>query len=199
MAKIKLNELLDKEISTIETFKINKHVVEVKTAITTDEFVAFVELATSLSYDKNDEYNAAFERIALRYAVVKYLTNIDIEDMTVNDVFDATLQMWYDGVMRIVEGTSYWYELLSATKENIMHKNTIRTTAFDNLCGTLADAIERFAEDNTNAETIEKLSAIANKLNKVDSGEVARAIIADANEKNKIEPLLDENGEPVVK
>lgn len=197
MSKVTFNEILDTKITNTKTIKVNKTFIDVKTIITTDEFVAFVNTVTDLAFDENGMYNGAFERIAVRYAVVKLLTNIDIEDMTVNNVFDCTFQKWFTNVMDVVETSSYWDELMGAVYDNIARKTEIsirsRKTSFDNLCDTLTDIIKDFSEYN-NPETIDALKRIAEKINIANNDELVEAISAHAKKTADEQKDAEENG-----
>ncbi len=183
MNKTNLSKILDERILNIKTIKANKTFIDVKTAITTDEFVAFVNTVTDLSFDESGEYNGAFERIAIRYAVVKFLTNVEIEDMSVNNVFDCTFRKWFTNVMNAVESTSYWDELIGAVHDNIDRRTEIsirsRRTSFDNLCDALSGIIADFSEYNS-SETINTLKNIAEKFNTADNTELVNAVAAHA-------------------
>lgn len=197
MNKITFNEILDTKIANTKTIKANKTFITVKTAITTDEFIAFVNTVADLTFDENGMYNGAFERIATRYAVVKFLTNIDIEDKTVNNVFDCTFQKWFANVMNIVESTAYWDELMSAVYDNINYKIGIsahdRKTSFDNLCDTLADIITDFSEHNS-SETIDALKRISEKLNIAENKDLVEAISAHAKKTVDEQKDVEKNG-----
>lgn len=197
MNKITFNEILDTKIANTKTIKANKTFITVKTAITTDEFIAFVNTVADLTFDENGMYNGAFERIATRYAVVKFLTNIDIEDKTVNNVFDCTFQKWFANVMAVVEVSSYWDELMGAVYDNIAHKTEItirsRKTSFDDLCDSLANVITDFSEHNS-SETIDALKRISEKLNIADNAELVEAISVHAKKTVDEQKDVDENG-----
>lgn len=197
MNKITFNEILDTKIANTKTIKANKTFITVKTAITTDEFIAFVNTVADLTFDENGMYNGAFERIATRYAVVKFLTNIDIEDKTVNNVFDCTFQKWFANVMNIVESTAYWDELMSAVYDNINYKIGIsahdRKTSFDNLCDTLADIITDFSEYNS-SETIDALKRISEKLNIAENKDLVEAISTHAKKTADEQKDVEKNG-----
>ncbi len=183
MNKTNLNQILDTRITNTKKIKANKTFVEVRTAVTTDEFVAFVNTVTELSFDKSGMYNGAFERIAVRYAVVKFLTNIDVTDMTVNNVFDCTFQSWFKAVMNAVESTSYWDDLMGAVCDNIACKTESmlrsRKTSYDKLFDTLSEAVSDFAKTNS-SESIETLKEIAERLNAADNPTLIGAIAAHA-------------------
>lgn len=197
MSKVTFNEILDTKIANTKTIKVNKTSINVKTVITTDEFIAFVNTVTDLAFDENGTYNGAFERIAMRYAVVKFLTNIDIEDMTVNNVFDCTFQKWFTNVMNIAETSSYWDELMGAVYDNIAHKTEIsiksRKTSFDNLCDTLSSIITDFSEYK-GSETIDALEHIAEKINIADNNELVEAISAHAKKTVDEQKDVEKNG-----
>lgn len=177
------NKILDNRIAGAKLVKVNKVFIEVKTALTTDEFIAFVNTVTDLSFDENGEYNGAFERIAIRYAVVKFLTNVEIEGLSVNNVFDCTFQDWFKPVMNAVKKTSYWDELKGAVRDNIAHRKEIslknRKNSFDKLCDALTEIIANFSEFNA-SEAIENLGKIAEKISTSDNAELVNAIAAHA-------------------
>lgn len=169
---VKINAILDKNISNVVVVRVNQQPIEVKTALTTEQFTSFVVTATELCYDEKGEYNGAYERIALRYAIVKYLTDIDTDELTVNDIFDLTFQSWFEKVLKTIERTSYWAELTDAVKDNIAN----RKTAFDNLCVSVKAAIDKFSVD-TSDETIASLISVAQHLKMADDKKVADGVV----------------------
>lgn len=197
MSKVTFNEILDTKITNAKTIKVNKTLIDIKTVINTDEFVAFVNTVTDLAFDANGTYNGAFERIAMRYAVVKFLTNIDIEEMTVNNVFDCTFQKWFKNVSDVVKDTAYWNELIEAVYYNIRHKMDAsvhdRKTSFDNLCDTLLSVITDFSEYNS-SETIDTLKRIAEKINIADNDELVEAISIHAKKTVNEQKDVEKNG-----
>lgn len=174
MEKICINSILDESFSNVKIVKINKQNIKVKTAITTADLFDIVNIMSKASFNKNGDYDSVFEIVAKKYAVVKCLTNINVEELTSNKLYDLTNQSWFDKVMEVVEGTEYWNDVLYAVDRAI---DNMRKNSFDKLC----DKISKFSDEvsqTTLADTMTNLSDIANKIQGATDKEVVNAILA---------------------
>lgn len=144
-----------------------KNKVTVKRTISMSDFIAFVNTVTAISTDENGNYSAAYEQIGLRYAVTKYLTDKEIGD-DIQAVFEATNEPWYSDVLDKLNTTTYWSNLITAI-------DNARKTSFDRLCDKASLILDKVAEVNAE-ETVNTLSAIAEKLNLNDNITLAHAV-----------------------
>ena len=88
----KINEIATAQAD--ETIKINKQKVTIRTSISTNDFVTAVHtIADSCFVD--GEYRPEYKEIAKRYAVLKYLTDIDHGETEVNEIFELSQAQWY--------------------------------------------------------------------------------------------------------
>lgn len=173
MNKVSINSVLDEKIVNTTKIKVNKQVVEVKTSITTEDFMTIVNTIAEACFDSDGNYHGTYEIIAKKYCVISYLTNIEIGDLTASDIYDLTSQTWFDAVMRVVENTMYWNEIECAVYKTVESK---KKTSFDKLCDKISKVIDDFSEQNS-TDVLTMLQEITNKIGSVDNQELISAII----------------------
>ena len=152
-----------------ETIKINKQKVTIRTSITTNDFATAVHtIADSCFVD--GEYRPEYKEIAKRYAVLKYLTDIDLGDAEVSEVFELTQADWYLDLETAVANHGTYLEVQKAADELIEYRIRTRQTKFDDLC----DVLKQFADKATDMKSLEE---IADKLKNLDDKAVVEAIV----------------------
>ena len=160
------------EIATLqadETIKINKQKVTIYTSITTNDFVTAVHtIADSCFVD--GEYRPEYKEIAKRYAVLKYLTDIDLGDAEVSEVFELTQADWYLEIENACAKYAAYYDIQKAADELIEYRIRTRQTKFDDLC----DVLKEFADKMGDTKSLDD---IAERLGKLSDKEVAEAIL----------------------
>ena len=163
----KINEIATSQAD--ETIKINKQKVTVYTSITTNDFVTAVHtIADSCFVD--GEYRPEYKEIAKRYAVLKYLTDIDLGDTEVSEVFELTQADWYLEIENACAKYAAYYDIQKAADEVIEYRIRTRQTKFDDLC----DVLKEFADKVTDMKSLEE---IADKLKNLDDKAVVEAIV----------------------
>ena len=152
-----------------EIIKINKQKVTIYTSITTNDFVTAVHtIADSCFVD--GEYRPEYKEIAKRYAVLKYLTDIDLGDAEVSEVFELTQADWYLEIENACAKYAAYYDIQKAADEVIEYRIRTRQTKFDDLC----DVLKQFADKMGDTKSLDD---IAERLGKLSDKEVAEAIL----------------------
>lgn len=166
-----IQEVLDEQINNTQIVKINKKEVKVAVVVSAETFMEFVDVVVGSSFDDEGNYKGAYQEIATRYAIVKYLTNINVDEMSANDVYDLSNQKWFGKIMAVIKNTDYWSSLNYAISEELSNN-----TPFNTLCKTLTKAVNDFS-NGTTQEAIDALSDIASKINVADNKELVEAIV----------------------
>lgn len=163
----KINEIAISQAD--ETIKINKRKVTIRTSITTDDFATAVHtIADSCFVD--GEYRPEYKEIAKRYAVLKYLTDIDLGEIEVHEIFTQSQAQWYLDIETACANHTAFYDIQKAADELIEYRIRTRKTAFDELCDTLKAFAEKMGDTSS-------LEDIATKLRNLDDKAVVDAIV----------------------
>ena len=162
------------------TKKVNGLTVTIKTFVDIDTFSDIVQTIAKSCF-QDDGYHAEFREIASRFVILKNLTDIDIDDVSIDEVFKTTQGgTWYEEIMREIRKMPVWGEIDLAIDRQIDYMIATRQTAFDKLCMDLSSLIKT---DNT--QNLDDVKEILDGLNKVDQKAFAEAAINNALEKNK--------------
>ena len=163
----KINEIATAQAD--ETIKINKQKVTIRTSISTNDFVTAVHtIADSCFVD--GEYRPEYKEIAKRYAVLKYLTDIELGDAEVNEIFEQTQAQWYLDIENACAKYAIYCDIEKAADELIEYRIRTRQTNFDDLCDTLKEFAEKMGDTKS-------LEDIAERLSNLDDKEVVSAIV----------------------
>lgn len=152
-----------------ETIKINKHKVTIRTSISTNDFATAVHtIADSCFVD--GEYRPEYKEIAKRYAVLKYLTDIDLGEIEVNEIFELSQASWYLDIENACAKYTAYYDIQKAADELIDYRIRTHQTNFDDLCDTLKEFAEKMGDTKA-------LEDIATRLGNLNDKEVVSAIV----------------------
>lgn len=179
---ININTLIDEKYDNNKILKINERSVKIKRTLTAVEFMAFVNLVVNSSFDSDEKYHASYKEIALRYAIVNYFTDIDISELSANEIYDITNQYWYSDVSAYVQKLNCYNKLVKAINEDIDYKIKTDRTSFDDFIVFIKNIIEKITEqiDNTDMDSIKSLAESLSNINEV---RLARAL-ADMKKNN---------------
>lgn len=160
--------------------KINGIPVEIKGYVDVDTFGNVVNtIAKSCFFE--GEYHAENREIARRFAILKYMTDIEVAEEDVNEIFKATQGgVWYNEIEREVIKLPLWAEIEQAIDRQIDYYITVRQTAFDKLCSDVSEILKIDMTQN-----LDDLKEVLDKLGKVDKQEFAEAITENAVKKTK--------------
>lgn len=168
-----------------KVIRIGKLSVTIKTALTADEYASAVSLIVNSCFT-DDGYAAEYKELAKRYVYLKYFTDIDLSDITVNELYGETQADWYGKIMAQIIDTSAYYDIEKAVEDAIQYRICVRQTAFDKLCSDLSAIMTANQKDN-----LADVSALLDKLGGVDKETFVKEAVKQSVAKNKVG---DKNG-----
>lgn len=176
-----ITEVMGKNFALKNAVKrINGVPVTVKTYLDTDNYSEIVNTIANSCFDKNGAYRPEYREIARRYVIIKYMTDIDLGDMGVSEVFKCTQgSAWFASIATDVTKLPIWTEIEQAVDEAINYKNLTRKTSFDDLCVVLSEFAEKMGDTKS-------LDEIAEKMANLDDKAVVKAIIEKPVKKAKV-------------
>lgn len=174
-----LIKITDKSPLIHTTKKINGEKVTIKTYLSAEEYFEAIRTIAETCFDDNDEYKPEYLELAWRYVVLKYFTDIEFGDMSVEEVFKVTQSDWYAEIVEVCDKYSYWFDVKNAAKELIDYRISTRKTAFDNLCDNVSAILEQ-----DNAQNLDDIKEVLDKLDKVDKKSFVKAVVENNIEKN---------------
>ena len=167
------------------TKRINSAPVTIKTYLDVDTFGSIVQTVAQSSFT-DGEYHAENREIARRYCIIKYMTDIELGNTDVAEIFKVTQSNnWYAQIEADVVKLPVWGEVETAIDNQIAYLLS-KQTAFDKLCTDLSAIIKT---DNT--QNLADIKEVIDGLNKVNEKDFVKAITENVIEKTGGEP----NGE----
>jgi hypothetical protein len=162
------------------TKRIGGAPVEIQGYLDVDTFSSIVQtIAQSCFVDGN--YRAENREIARRFVILKYLTDIEVGEENVNEIFKYTQGgAWYSQIEAEVVKLPIWAEVEQAVDRQIEYLITTQPTSFDKLCADLSAIIKT---DNT--QNLADIKEVLEKLNKVDKKAFVEAATENAVKKAK--------------
>ena len=128
-----------------------------------------------------DEYHAENREIARRYCIIKYMTDIELDNANVAEVFRATqCGNWYSQIENEVTKLPIWAEVETAIDNQISYLIEAKQTSFDKLCSDISEIIKT---DNT--QNLADVKEVLEKLNKVDKQAFVEAAVEQSVKKIK--------------
>ena len=177
----KLTEVISKNFTLKNTTKrINGAPVTVKTYLDVDTFGSIVQTVAQSSFT-DGEYHAENREIARRYCIIKYMTDIELEDVDVEEIFKTTQGgNWYSQIEADVVKLPVWGEVETAIDKQIDYIIATRQTSFDKLCSDLSAII------NTNqSANLADIKEVLDKLGSIDKTAFVEAATENAVKKTK--------------
>lgn len=160
--------------------------VEIKSYLDVNTMANIVQTVAQTCF-QNGEFHAENREIARRFAILKYLTNIEVEKENIEEVFKYTqIGNWFAQIENDVTRLPLWSEVESAIDKQIDFMFLTHKTSFDKLC---SDISANIAVDNT--QNLADIKEVLDGLNKVNEKDFVKAITENAIEKTGGEP----NGE----
>ena len=162
------------------TKRINGVPVEIKAYLDVDTFGSIVQTVAQSSFT-DGEYHAENREIARRYCIIKYMTDIELGDNDVAEIFKITQSNnWYSQIEADVVKLPVWGEVETAIDKQIDYIIATRQTAFDKLCSDISAIIKT---DNT--QNLADVKEVLEKLDKVDKQEFVEAVVEQSVKKTK--------------
>lgn len=177
----KILEVMGKNFALKNTTKrINSVPVEIKTYLDVDTFASIVQTVAQTCF-QNGEFHAENREIARRFAILKYLTDIEVEEEEISEVFKCTQGgNWFAQIENDVTRLPLWAEVESAIDKQIDFMFLTHKTSFDKLC---SDISANIAVDNT--QNLADIKEVLEKLDKVDKQEFVEAVVEQSVKKTK--------------
>ena len=187
----KMAEVIGKNFELKSTTKrISGVPVKIKNYIDVDTFssiVWMVALSCFVEDEKKEkpnprlgEYHAENREIARRYSILKYMTDIDLGDADVSEVFNFTQGAWFAQIESEVTKLPLWGEVETAIDKQIDYFIITRQTPFDKVCEDVSAILS-----NDNSQNLADIKDVLDKLGKVDKQKFIEAATEDAIKKTK--------------
>ena len=182
-----ITDVMGKNFALRNTTKnINGAKVEIKGYLDVNTMANIVQTVAQTCF-QNGEFRAENREIARRFAILKYLTDIEVEKENIEEVFKYTQAgNWFVQIENDVTRLPLWSEVESAIDKQIDFMFLTHKTSFDKLC---SDISANIAVDNT--QNLADIKEVLDGLNKVNEKDFVKAITENVIEKTGGEP----NGE----
>ena len=175
----KIIDVIGKNFALKNTSKrINGVPVEIKTYIDAETFKSIVQTVVISCFEDN-EYKAENREIVRRFAIIKYLTDIEVEDDECSEIFKMSQGgNWFAQIESEVVKLPVWAEIETAIDKQIDFIIMSRPTNFDKVCKDLSAILSA----DTQADLAD-VKEILDGLNKVDKREFVSAVTENVIEK----------------
>lgn len=175
----KIIDVIGKNFALKNTSKrINGVPVEIKTYIDAETFKSIVQTIAISCFEKN-EYKAENREIVRRFAIIKYLTDIEVNDDECSEIFKMTQGgNWFAQIESEITKLPAWAEIELAVDRQIDYMIATRQTTFDKVCADLSAILTM----DTKADLAD-VKEILNGLNSVNERDFAKAVVDNAIEK----------------
>lgn len=165
-----------------KTKKVNGVEIEIKGYLDMDAFASVIHTIADVCYVAGD-YRAENREIARRYAILKYMTNLEVELSEIPEIFKSSqCGDWFREIEKEVTSLPIWAEVEAAVDAQVLSF----PTSFDRLCNKISDVIS--TDQSANLSDIKE---VLESLSKIDKAEFVEATIENNLAKNK---GGDENG-----
>ncbi len=177
----KLIDVIGKNFALKNTTKrINSVPVTIKAYLDVDTFGSIVQTVAQSSFT-DGEYHAENREIARRYCIIKYMTDIELGDTDVVEIFKATQGgNWYSQIESDVVKLPVWGEVETAIDKQIDYIIATRQTTFDKLCADLSAILSV----DTKAGLAD-VKEVLDRLSEVDEKKFVEAAVDNAVKKTK--------------
>lgn len=179
-----IRDVVGKNFALRNTTKnINGAKVEIKGCLDVNTMANIVQTVAQTCF-QNGEFHAENREIARRFAILKYLTDIEVNKEEINEIFrDTQAGNWFTQIENDVTRLPLWTEVESAIDKQIDFMFLTHKTSFDKLC---SDISENIAVDNT--QNLADIKEVLDGLNKVNEKDFVKAITENVIEKTGGEP-----------
>lgn len=176
-----ITDVMGKNFALRNTTKnINGAKVEIKGYLDVNTMANIVQTVAQTCF-QNGEFHAENREIARRFAILKYLTDIEANEEEISEVFKCTQAgNWFAQIENDVTRLPLWGEVETAIDKQIDYLVATRQTAFDKLCADLSAIIKT---DNT--QNLADVKEVLEKLDKVDKQEFVEAVVEQSVKKTK--------------
>lgn len=176
-----ITDVMGKNFALRNTTKnINGAKVEIKGYLDVDTMANIVQTVAQTCF-QNGEFHAENREIARRFAILKYLTDIEVKEEEISEVFKCTQAgNWFAQIENDVTRLPLWSEVESAIDKQIDFMFLTHKTSFDKLCSDISAIIK-----TDNAQNLADIKEVLEKLDKVDKQEFVEAVVEQSVKKTK--------------
>lgn len=172
-----LINIMDKSPLKYITKKINGEKVIIKTYLDMADFFNAVHTVADNCFVVDEEsgeiiYKPEFYEVSWRYVVLKYFTDIEVDDISLAEVFKMTQANWYKEIEGALIDNLIYYEVNKAAERVISYRLSTQKSSFDKLC----DNISAFLESNS-SDSLADVKEVLAGLEKVDKQAFVDAVI----------------------
>lgn len=159
---------------------INGVKVEIKGYLDVNTMANIVQTVAQTCF-QNGEFHAENREIARRFAILKYLTDIEVKEEEISEVFKYTQSgNWFAQIEGDVTRLPLWSEVESAIDKQIDFMFLTHKTSFDKLC---SDISANIAVDNT--QNLADIKEVLNMASELDAKKLVEAAVDNAVKKTK--------------
>ena len=178
---VNITSVMGKNFALRNTTKnINGAKVEIKGYLDVNTMANIVQTVAQTCF-QDGEFHAENREIARRFAILKYLTDIEVKEEEISEVFKCTQAgNWFSQIETDITRLPLWAEVESAIDKQIDFMFLTHKTSFDKLCADLSAIIKT---DNT--QNLADIKEVLEKLDKVDKKEFVDAVVEQSVKKTK--------------
>lgn len=176
-----LIEVIGKNFELKNTTKrINGVAVKIKGYIDVETIKNIVQTVSRVCF-KDGSYKAENREIANRFVILKYLTDIEVQEEDIAEIFKMTQGgTWYSEIEREIIKLPIWGEVDLAIDRQIDYLIATRETAFDKLCSDLSSILNA-----DNSQNFDDIKEVLNELSNVDKEDFVEAVTENVIKKTK--------------
>lgn len=180
-----LINITDKSPLINYTKKINGEKVVLKTYLSSKEYFGAIHTIADICFIENEdtnevEYKPEFKELAWRYVVLKYFTDIEIDDINIDEIFKVTQSKWYAEIEFFCNQLPITSCIQRDANELIDYRLSLRKTEFDKLCNNISAIL-----DEGNPQNLADIQKVLDDLNSVDKEAFVKAVTENVIAKTK--------------
>lgn len=183
----------DKNNNSTKIIKINKQNIEVKGTISLEDFTKFVVETVDGCYNVPDDGNISFRpyyrNIMFNYGIVKFFTNINLDNVDANDFWELSISEGMDTILNFIP-KNIISELNAAVDTLIDFETnkliTSQKTSFDTLIETVNKILAEMNDDFKGVD-IKNLSKTFSRIKDADVEGIVRRLVKENVDKKSIE------------
>ena len=177
----KLVEVIGKNFALKNTTKrINGIPVEIKGYIDVETIKNIVQVVSQTCFE-DGEYKSENREISRRYVILKYLTDIEVSETPIEEVFKITQGgTWYGDIEREIVKLPLWAEIEQAIDRQVDYIIATRKTSFDKMCEDLSAILSK-----DNSQNLADVKEVLEKLNTVDKEKFVEVAVDNAIKKTR--------------
>lgn len=157
--------------------KFGKNRVTIKSGLNLNDYASCINNIVELCFDEQGLYRPEYKEVARRWSYLKYFTDIELGDVTIENLFSLSQAEWWETIMDYIATTQVYSHIEIAVEEELQKRIK---TPFENLC----DAIANISNANVD-DTISGLTTLFDKINQVDEKRFVKAVTENVIEKTR--------------